>query len=61
MLWTVSFNSWIWVVQGAKSTQSEDNNEPTWAPLRDTFMLTNSKLKDWDKMPVSAGSLFICF
>ncbi|XP_076913261.1 uncharacterized protein LOC143571821 isoform X2 [Bidens hawaiensis] len=22
---------------------------PTWAPLRDNYMLTNSKLKDWDK------------
>lgn len=24
---------------------------PAWAPLRDNYMLTNSKLKDWDKMP----------
>ncbi|EEF37808.1 RRP15-like protein [Ricinus communis] len=24
---------------------------PSWAPLRDNYMLTNSKLKDWDKMP----------
>ncbi|KAG6404762.1 hypothetical protein SASPL_132338 [Salvia splendens] len=23
---------------------------PTWAPLRDNYMLTNPKLKDWDKM-----------
>ncbi|KAK3184574.1 hypothetical protein Dsin_031860 [Dipteronia sinensis] len=24
---------------------------PSWAPLRDNYMLTSSKLKDWDKMP----------
>ncbi|XP_050204455.1 uncharacterized protein LOC126654583 [Mercurialis annua] len=28
--------------------------EPSWAPLRDNYMLTNSKLKDWDKMPVTS-------
>ncbi|KAL5704797.1 hypothetical protein ACHQM5_023172 [Ranunculus cassubicifolius] len=27
------------------------NDEPGWAPLRDSYMLTNSKLKDWDKKP----------
>ncbi|WOL00159.1 hypothetical protein Cni_G08872 [Canna indica] len=27
----------------------EKNNEPGWAPLRDSYMLTSSKLKDWDK------------
>ncbi|KAH9627377.1 hypothetical protein KSS87_001216 [Heliosperma pusillum] len=31
------------------STGKEDNDQPAWAPLRDSFMLTNSKLKDWDK------------
>ncbi|CAK9167181.1 unnamed protein product [Ilex paraguariensis] len=29
-----------------------DSEGPAWAPLRDNFMLTNSKLKDWDKMPI---------
>ncbi|CAB4305022.1 unnamed protein product [Prunus armeniaca] len=28
-----------------------DGEGPAWAPLRDNYMLTNSKLKDWDKMP----------
>ncbi|KAH7664490.1 Ribosomal RNA-processing protein 15 [Dioscorea alata] len=31
-------------------TNKEDNEESGWAPLRDTYMLTSSKLKDWDKM-----------
>ncbi|XP_074269725.1 uncharacterized protein LOC141592796 [Silene latifolia] len=31
------------------STGKEDDDQPAWAPLRDSFMLTNSKLKDWDK------------
>ncbi|CAA6657081.1 unnamed protein product [Spirodela intermedia] len=26
------------------------NEEPGWAPLRDSYMLTSSKVKDWDKM-----------
>lgn len=29
----------------------KDEDEPAWAPLRDTYML-GSKLKDWDKMKV---------
>ncbi|KAE8668732.1 B-box type zinc finger protein with CCT domain isoform 1 [Hibiscus syriacus] len=36
-----------------KSNTSSDpmNDEgPAWAPLRDNYMLTNPKLKDWDKM-----------
>ncbi|XP_068302413.1 uncharacterized protein [Pyrus communis] len=28
-----------------------DGEGPAWAPLRDNYMLTNPKLKDWDKMP----------
>ncbi|KAL9239589.1 hypothetical protein vseg_013898 [Gypsophila vaccaria] len=32
------------------SAGQDDSNQPAWAPLRDSFMLTNSKLKDWDKM-----------
>ncbi|GAV68438.1 Rrp15p domain-containing protein [Cephalotus follicularis] len=30
---------------------SADGEGPAWAPLRDSYMLTNSKLKNWDKMP----------
>lgn len=30
-----------------------DGEGPGWAPLRDNYMLTNSKLKDWDKMKVT--------
>ncbi|KAL6137068.1 hypothetical protein ACLB2K_062363 [Fragaria x ananassa] len=37
------------------SRGSVDNEGPAWAPLRDNFMLTNSKLKDWDKMPEQVG------
>lgn len=42
--------------KGAKYIESENKDEPTWAPLRDSFSLTNSKLKDWDKMPDPATS-----
>uniref|UniRef100_A0A0E0MEK6 RRP15-like protein n=1 Tax=Oryza punctata TaxID=4537 RepID=A0A0E0MEK6_ORYPU len=35
----------------AKSN-SKDEDEPGWAPLRETYML-GSKLKDWDKMQTS--------
>ncbi|GLT51133.1 hypothetical protein SLA2020_245630 [Shorea laevis] len=38
-----------------KDTSSAPVNEgPAWAPLRDNFMVTNPKLKDWDKMPDAA-------
>ncbi|KAK6927657.1 hypothetical protein RJ641_006248, partial [Dillenia turbinata] len=30
-----------------------DSEGPAWAPLRDSYMLTTSKLKDWDKMEAS--------
>ncbi|XP_061352210.1 uncharacterized protein LOC133297145 [Gastrolobium bilobum] len=33
------------------STGKVEDEQPAWAPLRDNYMLTNSKLKDWDKMP----------
>ncbi|TVU04763.1 hypothetical protein EJB05_47897 [Eragrostis curvula] len=33
----------------------KDDDEPGWAPLRDTYML-GSKLKDWDKMQDSAAA-----
>ncbi|KAH6785201.1 hypothetical protein C2S51_037656 [Perilla frutescens var. frutescens] len=32
------------------SSGSVDGEAPAWAPLRDNYMLTNPKLKDWDKM-----------
>ncbi|CAN6289746.1 unnamed protein product [Urochloa humidicola] len=33
----------------------KDEDEPAWAPLRDTYML-GSKLKDWDKMKDSGAA-----
>ncbi|XP_047322657.1 RRP15-like protein [Impatiens glandulifera] len=39
---------------GKKSSQTKTQSEgegPAWAPLRDNYMLTNSKLKNWNKMP----------
>lgn len=36
------------------STGAADSEPPAWAPLRDNYMLTNSKLKDWDKMQESS-------
>ncbi|GMH10972.1 hypothetical protein Nepgr_012813 [Nepenthes gracilis] len=38
----------------SSSKGQTDIEEPLWAPLRDTYMLTNSKLKDWDKMEGTA-------
>lgn len=38
------------VTKASVSKGEEDSSQPAWAPLRDTYMLTNSKLKDWDKM-----------
>ncbi|XP_073123133.1 uncharacterized protein [Henckelia pumila] len=29
---------------------SMDEEVPSWAPLRDDYMLTQPRLKDWDKM-----------
>ncbi|KAG6512228.1 hypothetical protein ZIOFF_030324 [Zingiber officinale] len=34
-------------------SSKRNSNEPGWAPLRESYMLTNTKLKDWDKMAVS--------
>ena len=42
----------FYYVQVQTSTGQADGEAPAWAPLRDSYMLTNSKLKDWDKMPV---------
>ncbi|KAL5865458.1 hypothetical protein ACOSQ3_002972 [Xanthoceras sorbifolium] len=33
-----------------RTSGTTDEEGPAWAPLRDNYMLTNSKLKDWDKM-----------
>ncbi|GAU20853.1 hypothetical protein TSUD_120450 [Trifolium subterraneum] len=34
----------------AKANPSKGEDEqPSWAPLRDNYMLTNSRIKDWDK------------
>ena len=38
-------------MQGNTSDPRNDEG-PAWAPLRDNYMLTNPKLKDWDKMAV---------
>ncbi|CAA2956538.1 RRP15 [Olea europaea subsp. europaea] len=38
------------VAKVGTSSSSVDGEGPAWAPLRDNYMLTNSKLKDWDKM-----------
>ena len=35
---------------------SKDEDEPGWAPLRESYML-GSKLKDWDKMQVKPPDL----
>ncbi|KAI3457693.1 hypothetical protein Pfo_014356 [Paulownia fortunei] len=37
-------------VKVGASSGSVDGEAPSWAPLRDNYMLTNPKLKDWDKM-----------
>lgn len=37
-------------------TGSVDTEAPAWAPLRDNYMLTNPKLKDWDKMQDTYGA-----
>ncbi|GAB2285168.1 hypothetical protein Dimus_019620 [Dionaea muscipula] len=35
-------------------SRADSEQQPSWAPLRDSYMLTNSKLKDWDKMADTA-------
>ncbi|KAJ4730260.1 RRP15-like protein [Melia azedarach] len=40
--------------KGHTASGAADSEGPAWAPLRDNYMLTSSKLKDWDKMPESA-------
>lgn len=46
-------------MQVQSSTGAADSEPPAWAPLRDNYMLTNSKLKDWDKMQVSSLSRYV--
>ncbi|XP_060214324.1 uncharacterized protein LOC132641372 [Lycium barbarum] len=41
------------VSKAGASTSSKDEG-PSWAPLRDNYMLTDPKLKDWDKNPDTA-------
>ncbi|XWS47289.1 hypothetical protein CRYUN_Cryun14cG0139700 [Craigia yunnanensis] len=36
--------------KGNTSSDPRNDEEPAWAPLRDNYMLTNPKLKNWDKM-----------
>ncbi|KAH0856098.1 hypothetical protein HID58_084359 [Brassica napus] len=36
-----------------KSSNSNEEEAPAWAPLRDNYMLANPKLKDWDKKQVT--------
>ncbi|KAG5604436.1 hypothetical protein H5410_025928 [Solanum commersonii] len=38
-------------VSKAGASNSLEDDGPSWAPLRDNYMLTNPKLKDWDKNP----------
>lgn len=44
----------VWFCNMQGQTEGEG---PAWAPLRDNYMLTNSKLKDWDKVPVRFFSI----
>ncbi|XP_004511257.1 uncharacterized protein [Cicer arietinum] len=36
-------------VKANASTSKEEDEQPAWAPLRDNYMLTSSRIKDWDK------------
>ena len=40
------------MVQAQKASNSNEDEAPAWAPLRDNYMLANPKLKDWDKKQV---------
>lgn len=39
------------VADTSTKVHASSGEGPSWAPLRDNYMLTNSRLKDWDKMP----------
>lgn len=46
--------AWILDMQANASTNKGEDEQPSWAPLRDNYMLTSSRIKDWDKnAPVS--------
>jgi hypothetical protein len=45
-----AFFSELKKTQSGESSNKVDGEGPGWAPLRDNYMLTNSKLKNWDKM-----------
>ncbi|KAK7837255.1 hypothetical protein CFP56_021415 [Quercus suber] len=47
VLWS---NGLIYTTAGHTSKGEENIEGPAWAPLLDNYMLTNSKLKDWDNM-----------
>ncbi|KAF5960645.1 hypothetical protein HYC85_001854 [Camellia sinensis] len=38
------------LTMASTSTGTVDGEAPSWAPLQDGYMLTNPKLKNWDKM-----------
>ncbi|VFQ63747.1 unnamed protein product [Cuscuta campestris] len=45
--------------KGDTSVGAKGNDGPVWAPLRDNYMLTHQKLKDWDKQQdMAAGDDF---
>lgn len=39
------------LAKAKENTGRAEDEQPSWAPLRDNYMLTSSRLKDWDKMP----------
>lgn len=49
-------SSWIFLTLDVLQNNSKDEDEPGWAPLRETYML-GLKLKDWDKMQVKPPDL----
>ncbi|CAJ1960878.1 unnamed protein product [Sphenostylis stenocarpa] len=40
-----------------EGTGKVEDEQPAWAPLRDNYMLTSSRIKDWDKMPLKRRDL----
>ncbi|URE30565.1 Rrp15p [Musa troglodytarum] len=52
LVFTIAFRL---LMQFCDSKSMDKNSELGWAPLRNNYMLTSSKLKDWDKMPEAAA------
>ena len=52
----VAYSHLLFVLQVGSAGDGEG---PAWAPLRDNYMLTTSKLKDWDKAAVRDFPLFL--